>query len=86
MTKRPMSFDELPLVLTAAETARFLMVPPSAVYAHMRSGQLKSVRVGKWSQKTLQLQFSCLSGAFKTDHGKVCVSLCEKTVHYWLAA
>ncbi|WP_295758172.1 helix-turn-helix domain-containing protein [uncultured Oscillibacter sp.] len=47
MTKRPMSFDELPLVLTAAETARFLMVPPSAVYAHMRSGQLKSVRVGK---------------------------------------
>lgn len=47
MTKRPMSFDELPLVLTAAETARFLMVPLSAVYAHMRSGQLKSVRVGK---------------------------------------
>ena len=36
MTKRPMSFDELPLVLTAW----FLMVPPSAVYAHMRSGQL----------------------------------------------
>lgn len=47
MTKRPMSFDELPLVLTAAETARFLMVPPSAVYAHMRSGQLKTVRIGK---------------------------------------
>lgn len=47
MTKRPMSFDELPLVLTAAETAQFLMVPPSAVYAHMRSGQLKTVRIGK---------------------------------------
>lgn len=47
MTERPMSFDELPLVLTAAETARFLMVPSSAVYAHMRSGQLKSVRIGK---------------------------------------
>lgn len=47
MVNRPTSFEELPLVLTAEETARFLRVPTSAVYTHMRSGQLKSVRVGK---------------------------------------
>lgn len=47
MTERPMTFEELPLVLTAAETAKFLMVPPGTVYAYMRSGQLKTVRIGK---------------------------------------
>lgn len=47
MTERPMTFGELPLVLTAAEAAQFLMVPPSTAYAYIRSGQLKSVKIGK---------------------------------------
>lgn len=47
MTEHPMTFDDLPLVLSAKEAAQFLRIPPSTVYEQMRCGRLKSIKVGK---------------------------------------
>lgn len=37
----------LPLVLTAEETARVLGISPHLLYALLRSGQIRSLRVGR---------------------------------------
>lgn len=44
---RPESFDKLPLALTVSETAELLQLGKSSVYALVRCGQLRSLRVGR---------------------------------------
>lgn len=44
---RPENFDTLPLALTVAETAELLQLGKSSVYALVRCGQLRCLRVGR---------------------------------------
>lgn len=46
MQKRPVSFDELPWVLTPDEVAPLLNVGMCTVYELLRSNQLKHTRIG----------------------------------------
>ncbi len=46
MKDRPMSFDELPVVLTISEVAPLLNVGRNTVTELVRSGQIKSIRIG----------------------------------------
>ena len=41
------NLNTLPLVLTAEETARFLGIDRHLVYALLRSGQIRSLRIGR---------------------------------------
>ena len=46
-TQRAMSLQDIPLVMTPAEVARLLGIGRNSVYALLRSGALRSIRVGK---------------------------------------
>lgn len=46
MEKRPTSFEELPLVLTIEELAPLLNVGKCTAYELVRSGQIKSIKIG----------------------------------------
>ena len=41
------SFQDLPLVMTPAEAAQALGIGRNSIYALLRSGELRSIRVGK---------------------------------------
>ena len=47
MTERPTSFDDLPLTLRAEELMPILGVGRNTAYELVRSGQIKSTRIGK---------------------------------------
>ena len=47
MTKRPTSFDDLPLVLTVEELMPILSIGRNTAVALVRSGQIRSIRTGK---------------------------------------
>lgn len=47
MLNRPLSFDDIPLVLTVGELMPILSVGRNAAYELVRSGQIKSTRIGK---------------------------------------
>lgn len=42
----PTSYDDLPLFLTVAEFASVMNIGLSTAYAFVRSGQVKTVRIG----------------------------------------
>ncbi len=46
MKDRPKSFDELPLVLTIDELAPLLNIGKCTAYEMVRSGQIKSIKIG----------------------------------------
>jgi len=46
MKDRPTSFDELPVVLTIDELAPLLNVGRNTAYELVRSGQIKSIKIG----------------------------------------
>lgn len=46
MKDRPTSFEELPLVLTIEELAPLLNVGKCTAYELVRSGQIKSIKIG----------------------------------------
>lgn len=45
--KRPMSFDDIPLVLTVEELMPILGIGRNTAFTLIRSGQLRSIRTGK---------------------------------------
>lgn len=47
MLKRPLSFDDLPLVLTVEELMPVLSIGRNTAFALVHSGQIKSIRAGK---------------------------------------
>lgn len=47
MTERPLSFDDIPLVLTVEELMPILSIGRNTAFALVRSGQIKSIRAGK---------------------------------------
>ena len=47
MLKRPLSFDDIPLVLTVEELMPILSIGRNTAFALVRSGQIKSIRAGK---------------------------------------
>lgn len=47
MLNRPLSFDDIPLVLTVEELMPILSIGRNTAFALVRSGQIKSIRVGK---------------------------------------
>ena len=47
MADRPLSFDDIPLVLTVEELMPILRIGRNTAFALVRSGQIKSIRAGK---------------------------------------
>ena len=47
MTERPTSFDDLPLTLRVEELMPILGIGRNTAYALVRSGQIRSIRVGR---------------------------------------
>lgn len=47
MLNRPLSFDDIPHVLTVEELKPILCIGRNTAFALVRSGQIKSIRVGK---------------------------------------
>ncbi len=47
MTERPTSFDDLPLTIRVEELMPILGVGRNAAYELVRSGQIRSVRIGR---------------------------------------
>ncbi len=47
MTERPTSFDDLPLTLRVEELMPILGVGRNTAYELVRSGQIRSVRIGR---------------------------------------
>lgn len=47
MTERPTSFDDLPLTLRVEELMPILGVGRNTAYELVRSGQIRSIRVGR---------------------------------------
>ncbi len=47
MTNRPLSFEDIPLVLTVEELMPILGIGRNSAYDLVRSGQLRSIRIGK---------------------------------------
>ena len=47
MTEHPTSFDDLPLTLRVEELMPILGVGRNTAYELVRSGQIKSIRIGK---------------------------------------
>lgn len=47
MLNRPLSFDDIPLVLTIGDLMPILGVGRNSIYELLRSGQIKSTRIGK---------------------------------------
>ena len=47
MADRPLSFDDIPLVLTVEELMPILSIGRNTAFALVRSGQIKSIRAGK---------------------------------------
>ncbi len=47
MADRPLSFDDIPLVLTVEELMPILRVGRNTAFTLVRSGQIKSIRAGK---------------------------------------
>ena len=47
MLNRPLSFDDIPLVLTVEELMPILCIGRNTAFALVRSGQIKSIRTGK---------------------------------------
>lgn len=47
MLKRPLSFDDIPLVLTVEELMPILSIGRNTAFSLVRSGQIKSIRAGK---------------------------------------
>ena len=47
MTKRPTSFDELPLTLRVEELMLILGIGRNTAYELIRSGEIRSIRVGR---------------------------------------
>lgn len=47
MTERPTSFDDLPLTLRVEELMPILGIGRNTAYELVRSGQIKSIRVGR---------------------------------------
>lgn len=47
MTERPLSFDDIPLVLTVEELMPILSIGRNTAFALVRSGQIRSIRAGK---------------------------------------
>ena len=47
MADRPLSFDDIPLVLTVEELMPILCIGRNTAFALVRSGQIKSIRTGK---------------------------------------
>lgn len=47
MLKRPLNFDDIPLVLTVEELMPILSIGRNTAFALVRSGQIKSIRAGK---------------------------------------
>lgn len=47
MINRPLSFDNIPLVLTVEELMPILSIGRNTAFALVRSGQSKSIRAGK---------------------------------------
>lgn len=47
MLNRPLSFDDIPLVLTVEELMPILCIGRNTAFALVRSGQIKSIRAGK---------------------------------------
>ena len=43
----PNSFDDLPLVLTARETAKFLRCGKSTIYEQLRQNKISHIRLGR---------------------------------------
>ena len=47
MTERPTSFDDLPLTLRVEELMPILGVGRNSAYELVRSGQIRSIRIGR---------------------------------------
>lgn len=47
MADRPLSFDDIPLVLTVEELMPILSIGRNTAFSLVRSGQIKSIRAGK---------------------------------------
>lgn len=47
MTERPTSFDDLPLTLRVEELMPILGIGRNTAYELVRSGQIRSIRVGR---------------------------------------
>lgn len=47
MTKRPLSFDDIPLVLTVEELMPILSIGRNTAFNLVSSGQIRSIRAGK---------------------------------------
>lgn len=47
MTERPTSYDDLPLTLSVRELMPILSVGRNTAYELIRSGQIRSVRIGR---------------------------------------
>lgn len=47
MADRPLSFDDIPLVLTVEELMPILCIGRNTAFALVRSGQIKSTHIGK---------------------------------------
>ena len=47
MLNRPLSFDDIPLVLTVEELMPILSIGRNTAFSLVRSGQIKSIRTGK---------------------------------------
>ena len=47
MADRPLSFDDIPLVLTVEELMPILCIGRNTAFTLVRSGQIKSIRAGK---------------------------------------
>lgn len=47
MLNRPLSFDDIPLVLTVEELMPILSIGRNTAFTLVRSGQIKSIRAGK---------------------------------------
>ena len=56
MTKRPTSFDELPLLLRVEELMPILGIGLSSAYELVNSGQIKSIKLGRTRQTRILKQ------------------------------
>ena len=56
MTKRPTSFDELPLLLRVEELMPILGIGLSSAYELVSSGQIKSIKLGRTRQTRILKQ------------------------------
>ena len=56
MTKRPTSFDELPLLLRVEELMPILDIGLSSAYELVNSGQIKSIKLGRTRQTRILKQ------------------------------